>query len=495
MSSQPSYEELVTLVAVQACVIDELRAEVAELKRRLDSDSTDSSQPPSKDSIAAKARRRKDLSSRERSKARKPGGQPGHAANRLLPTDAPDRTEQVAVPADCAGCRASLAGAKDAGTTWAQVWDVLPVVLEKVAYLLPRRRCRCGCTTTAVPPVGQAGTVFYGPNLNAAAVLLAGEGNVPVEKCARLIADLLGVDVSAGFVAKAHARLARRLEAAGFDQAMRDALRAEPVLCGDESPVNLLHKHTDVFGQPLPGTAHAVVVRSVDARLVWYAAINARSSAELAGLKVLDGWNGVLVRDDYAGWHQFDVHLAGVQLCAAHLIRSCKGVLALHPAQQGWAQQVIDILREAEQEVVAARDSGARQLEPSLLARLRERYDRAVNWGFLTNRLREWPKGNHPGHVLAKRLAGRAEQVWLFTRNFAVPWTNNASEQALRGPKRHQAVSGYWHTPTTLSAYCRVRSYLVSARGHGIPPLQAIHHALAGTPWYYSSGSSFGDGF
>ncbi|MBV9022738.1 MAG: IS66 family transposase, partial [Streptomycetaceae bacterium] len=57
------------------------------------------------------------------------------------------------------------------------------------------------------------------------------------------------------------------------------------------------------------------------------------------------------------------------------------------------------------------------------------------------------------------------------------------SEQALRGPKRHQAVSGYWHTPSTLGAYLRIRSYLVSARGHGIHPLDAIHCALAGNPW------------
>jgi transposase len=62
-----------------------------------------------------------------------------------------------------------------------------------------------------------------------------------------------------------------------------------------------------------------------------------------------------------------------------------------------------------------------------------------------------------------------------------VPWTNNSSEQALKGPKRHQAVSGYWHTTTTLADYCRVRSYLVSARGHtasapskpSTPPLPA----------------------
>jgi hypothetical protein len=106
-----------------------------------------------------------------------------------------------------------------------------------------------------------------------------------------------------------------------------------------------------------------------------------------------------------------------------------------------------------------------------------------VAWGEATNRHRDWHDGNHPGYVLARRLAAKAEQVWTVTRHFAVPWTNNASEQIFKGPKRHQAVSGYWHTMATLSRYCRVRSYLVIIKGHGIRALDAIHSVLAGHPW------------
>lgn len=65
-----------------------------------------------------------------------------------------------------------------------------------------------------------------------------------------------------------------------------------------------------------------------------------------------------------------------------------------------------------------------------------------------------------------------------------MPWTNNASEQAIKGPKRHQAVSGFLHTLATLTAHCRVRSYLASSRGHGITPIDAIHAALAGNHGY-----------
>jgi transposase len=62
VSQQSSYEDLAALVAVQARVIDELRLKVAELERQLGRDSTNSGQPSSKDSIAAKAKKRADAS-------------------------------------------------------------------------------------------------------------------------------------------------------------------------------------------------------------------------------------------------------------------------------------------------------------------------------------------------------------------------------------------------------------------------------------------------
>ena len=97
---------------------------IAELEARLGRDSTNSSQPPSADSIAAKAKRRADRSSRERSKDRKPGGQPGRTGSGLAPTTEPDRTETVTAPGECAGCAAGLGEAADAGLGWAQVWDI-----------------------------------------------------------------------------------------------------------------------------------------------------------------------------------------------------------------------------------------------------------------------------------------------------------------------------------------------------------------------------------
>jgi hypothetical protein len=480
---------LTALLAEERAARRDHELRLTELERRLSMDSSNSSTPSSKESIAAKARKKaeRQRSQRERSKDRKPGGQPGRRGAGLEPArgDDIDDTRSAQSPAECSGCGADLV--KDgvaAGRSWGQVWDISPVKLEKVHWLLPRVRCACcNKVTTATPPFGQAGTVTYGPNVNSAAIVLSFFGNVPIERTAHVMESLLGAKVSAGFVARAHERFDARLREAGFDDAMKAALKAEGVLCGDESPVNVLRKDLDeATGEPKPGQPHATVIRTPDERLVWLTAIGSRTKQELKNLGVLDDWAGVFVRDDYRGWQQFDATVGGVQQCAQHLLRHLQGVADLHPTHQQWAVEVQQVLREAGAAAAALAD-GAEQIDPAVLAGLRWRYDKAVHWGEITNRHRDWHEGNHPGYVLARRLKDKADQVWTFTRNLAVPWTNNASEQALKGPKRHQAVSGYWHTMATLGRYCRVHSYLVTARGHGIRAIDAIHAALAGRPW------------
>jgi hypothetical protein len=493
---EPSYEELAAFVVELTAQLERasarleqadarigvLEAEVAALRARLDRDSTNSSVPPSADSLAAKGKRKAARSQRVRSKDRKRGGQPGRTGSGLTPTQDPDRTERVAAPAACGGCGTGLADADQAGYTWGQVWDILPVVWEKVHFVLPRRRCSCcGKLNTPAPPFGRAGAVGYGPMLNTAAILLASQGNVPIQATAQLMDALLGAPVSTGFVARAQQRLAEILDDAGFDEAMVAALRAEDVLGADESPVNVVD-NLDAGGQPAAGSPHVVTVRTPEQRLVWYQAITSRSSENIKNLGIFDRWYGVLVRDDYAGYHQFDTTLGGVQQCASHLLRHLRGVAELDADNQLWADQVATALRDAARLVGKANATGD-PVDADALADARWRYDEGVKIGISFNLSRPWPKGNHPGLVLARRLQVKADQVWLFTEDLRVPWTNNASEQAIRGPKRHQNSSGYWQTTITLSAYCRIRSYLVSARNHGIRAIDAIHTALAGKPW------------
>jgi transposase IS66 family protein len=220
-----------------------LELRLAELERRLAMDSSDSGTPSSKERIGAKERRRalRRESERERRKDRRRGGQPGHPGRGLArdpdPGERKGRGSAGAVPPlrDRAGRR----GPGRAGPGAGRRYRVVRTVTE---YSRPGLECPCcGTVTVAGPPPGvHAGSVSYGPALNAAAVVLASYGNVPPERAAHVMAMLRGVPVSAGRVDKAAARLSRQRGRAGFDAAMCAALAAEPVLAADETPVNVL---------------------------------------------------------------------------------------------------------------------------------------------------------------------------------------------------------------------------------------------------------------
>jgi transposase IS66 family protein len=495
-------EQIAALTAALEASLDRerrLELRLAEVERRLSMDSTDSGMPSSKERIGAKeARRARQQSERERRKDRKRGGQPGHQGKGLKRDPDPDEKKDAEPPAECRRCRASLDGAAAAGSRWAQVADV-QIVRTVTEWALPGLECPgCGTVTFAEPPPGaHAGSVSYGAVLNAAAVVLTAYGNVPPERAAQVMAMLLGVPVSPGWVDKASARLAAQLGTAGLEEAMLAALAGEKALAADETPVNVLdnsaaqpagreeqeEQDPEETEKTAPGAPHVLIVRTPDGRLTWLQALPSRRKAAVAA-GIPAAFTGLLMTDGYTGYQHLLSRLAGIQQCCSHVIRRCRAVTKLGPGGlQSWACDIIAILREAHQAVQDARARGSTALDADLLDKLRQRYDEAAAFGITHNRLRDWHDGNHPGYALGRWLREYKEQVFLFTRDFTVDWTNNVSERGAKAAKRHQAVSGYWHSLATLARWCRIRSYLDSAAAHGITALDAIRTAIEGKPW------------
>jgi transposase len=481
---QPSYEELLAVVAEQAALIETLRAEVAALRRQAGRDSSNSSQPPSQDGPAAEARKK---AGQRRAQAKRPqGGQKGHRGASLAWTAWPDQT-MVVEPGTCGGCGAGLAGAAGRVASAVQVHDIPPPALTVTQYQMMSRVCECGQVTTAVVPAGvTGGPVCYGPNVTAAATLLASTDVIGVERAADLMGALLQVPVSTGFVSRCLVRLDAALITAGFEDALKEALRSADVLGTDETPAPLATAATSAEGCANP---HVYTVRTMRGwtgggpDLIWYGAAGNRTKAAIGGFGILDGYHGVLVRDDYGGYLSYDTGLAGVQQCLAHLYRYLGDAYAIDPQSQVWARQAGEALRAASAAVRTARDAGQAELGPALLDKLRHSYDQAVAFGISVNLSRPWHKGNHPGLILARRLKRKAAQVWLFATRFDVPPTNNGSENAIRGYKIAAKISGCWRTLSTLQRHCRIRSYLTTARSHGHHPLAAIRDALTRNTW------------
>jgi transposase len=195
-------------------------------------DSTNSSKPPSSDPPERKSPR----SQRVRSADRKPGGQPGREGRWLQPVAEPDRVERVE-PAECSWCSGPLSDAAEEGFRTVQVFGIPLIEREVTEMRLIRRRCRCGAVTCADAPPGISGPTCYGPNLRAFATLLAAEGQISTERTAKLIARLLDVEVSCGFVDRCLSRLDAPL--GRFEAELKQALRASAVLGADETPISL----------------------------------------------------------------------------------------------------------------------------------------------------------------------------------------------------------------------------------------------------------------
>jgi transposase len=353
-----------------------LELRVAELERRLGSDSTTCGIPPSKDPIGARERRKaerkngRQSSERDRRADRKRGGQPGHPGAGLPRHPDPDERTEVPPPAECSRCGAGLEGAQRAGTWWSQVWDV-KIARFVTEYLLPLLACPCCGKVNAARGPGQSypGSVSYGPGINTAAVLLSSYGNVPCERAANLIGMLLGMPVSAGFVDLASERLSARLQDAGFDDAMQAALGKEPVLAADETPVNLLDPHAGL-AEADAGAPHVLVVRTPHRGLTWLRALGSRQAAAITA--VLSFFTGFLISDGYSAYQQLLPQLAGVQQCCQHVIRRCRVVTRLGPGSlQSWAADVIAVLRDAHQAVEEALARGDPAPDAELVAKLR----------------------------------------------------------------------------------------------------------------------------
>ena len=448
-------------IAELRTLVTALQAQVAELTARVQSNSKNSSRPPSSDGLGKPAP--KSLRMKTGRKPGRPQGQPGKT---LELADRPGRVIRHE-PRCCAGCGAGLSGAEETGTERRQVIDVPPVRPEVTEHQMIARRCGCGTVTRGQAPDGVTAPVQYGPRISGIGAYLWHGQFLSRNRTCQALGELFGVAASPGTVAA----MARR--AAGFIApalaAIITALQAAEVAHFDETGFRVAGKlawvHSASSGKHVLVTVHPR---------------RGKEAMDAAG--ILPAFAGIACHDAWAPYGRYQ-DVAGHALCNAHLLRELAAVTETGASDDViWARQATEALLALKDAAGAARAAGHDAIDPAALD-LHSRYFRdAAAAGIVLNAAR---KGTlqRKRRALAARMRGRQADYLRFANDLRVPFDNNEAEQVIRMGKLRIKVSGCMRSMTGAEIFCAIRSYLATAARHGIAALDALTRAAAGTPW------------
>lgn len=137
------------------------------------------------------------------------------------------------------------------------------------------------------------------------------------------------------------------------------------------------------------------------------------------------------------------------------------------------------LLLEAKAEV-AASPAGQMSLPSECLACYAQHYDDLMVRGLEVNPPPVAPSPNKRGRKkqsppknLLDRLQKHKPQVLAFMYDFRVPFDNNLAERDVRMVKTKQKVSGSFRTRAGAETFWAIRSYISTARKHGLNVIDA----------------------
>ena len=130
------------------------------------------------------------------------------------------------------------------------------------------------------------------------------------------------------------------------------------------------------------------------------------------------------------------------------------------------------------------------KLPQEVLLQIEETYSQILAEGFeyhsllplLPKKGKRGKQKQRDGKNLLDRLKGKRSCVLLFMYDFSVPFTNNQGEQDIRMVKLKQKISGCFRTIKGGQIFCRIRSYISTARKQGWSIWDALTDAIKGIP-------------
>lgn len=402
-------------------VIRGFEERIAELERRVNRDSGNSSMPPSSDPPKSRAQRRAAAREAYKRSMKRSGGQPGHEG-RTRELVAPERVDERAahLPDSC-GCGHEFDGSEQqvGDPVVHQQWELAVIRPLVVEHARLRLACpACGKATLASLTAG-AGSGF-GPRLDAHIAMLAGVFRLSREDVRRTVVEVFGIPASTGSIDSAIMRMSAVLADPWAE--LREAVQQADVVHADETTWRLAGAQQWLWAA---ATALTACYR-----------IDPSRSQQAAKALLGEDFGGFVVSDRYVGYHFLDV--LQQQLCWCHVIRQLVEVSQRPGASGRRGKQLVKLARAV---IAAHREYLADEHDADwLAARLKPLREQ------IRGLLEQCAAGRHARTArFATGLLDEYDALWTFcdvASELDIDPTNNVAERAVRHAVLMRRIQG-----------------------------------------------------
>lgn len=430
-----------------------LKAENAELKVRLNSNSQNSSKPPSSDGL-----RKKPAFPIGKNGTR--GGQQNHKGSTLEMVEKSDHVV-ICKPRRCI-CGQDLSDQPISVIGRRQVFDLPEPRLEITEYQVAQVICPvCGKLHRGEFPSGVNAPTQYGTGVKALTTLLNSEYKVPFEKIQTLFEDLYGYPLNGATIITANATCYDRL-------AKVETLIQEKIISSQTA-------HADESGIRCSGKLHWLHVVSTSFFTYLFVHPKRGKQAIEGESSILNRFYGWLVHDCWSSYFNL-THLKHA-VCGAHLLRELQ---ALIEGGSQWASSFKAFLLETYYTSLEERLEKRTQTE--------QRYDQLLQLAKDEEPppIRIGARGKlkrTKGRNLLERLQKFKPAVLAFAFNPEVPFTNNQAERDVRPVKVKQKISGCFRTLKGADHYARIQGFISTTRKQDHNVFKELCNVFNGNPF------------
>ena len=397
--------------------------------------SSNSSVPPSQESIAARELRR--TKSLRKPSGKPSGGQPGHKGSTLQSVSTPDRITKYE-PAYCKCCGRPLDGIEYRKIRKTQIVDI-KFVVETTEEQYYEKVCQCGCVNNCDAPNCR---IKYGDNIRALVSYLNVVQCIPFKRIAELITDLCGQKMSEGTIQ--NILKGNSAKSNNAYEEIRKRIECAPVVGADET------------GAAVGKQLHWNWIFQTDA-LTYVYQLKSRGQ-EAVDSKFPNGLpHSTLVTDRKQTY--FKMNVKDHQVCLAHLLRNAEYLNELD-AKQDWSRRFIHLLAHA---IDLRRNNTITQRKIKVLkTKMKNLLGESLS--HLNDEFERFKKG-----ILKVK-----DYLFTFLSNPLVPYDNNASERGVRKIKIKQKVSGCFRTDEGADDFAKLHSIAETAMKNGNSKFNAI---------------------